>query len=57
MTHNKIRQFQIFKEGVTTLGAVWIVSIEGQVFDQQEKINKYLALGYEVTNIQKTNNQ
>lgn len=41
-------QFKIFKKGTTTNGKVTILSKEGEPFNKKAKIQKYLALGYKV---------
>ncbi len=41
------REFQIYKEG-TTNGKVTIMSKEGEWFDREAKIKKYIWLGYTV---------
>lgn len=42
------KEFQVFKEGTTTKGNVTILSKEGESFNRQAKIQKYLSLGYKV---------
>jgi hypothetical protein len=41
------REFQIYKEG-TINGKVTIMSKEGEWFDREAKIKKYIWLGYTV---------
>jgi hypothetical protein len=41
------KQFKIYKKG-TTDGKVTILSKKGEVFNRKAKIQKYLALGYKV---------
>ncbi len=42
------KEFQIYKEGVTTNGKVTILSKDSEPFDKEQKIKKYLYLGYKV---------
>lgn len=49
----KKQEFQIFKKGTTTNGNVTVISNNGKdpmgkPFNREWKINKYLALGYKV---------
>jgi hypothetical protein len=42
------KEFKIYKKGTTSKGKVTIISKEGEPFNKKAKIQKYLALGYKV---------
>ena len=46
------KEFKIYKEGVTTEGKVTILSKVGESFNKEEKIQKYLFLGYTVYDLE-----
>lgn len=46
-----IKHFNVFKEGHTTDGPVTIVSIAGEPFDKEKKIELFVSLGYTVSGI------
>lgn len=50
-TKNTTPEFYIFKPGITT-EKILIISIDGESFDRQKKIEKYKFLGYIVYNLQ-----
>ena len=41
-------EFKIFKQGVTTNGPVTILSKDGEPFNRDFKIAKYIYLGYTI---------
>ena len=41
------KQFKVYKEGVTD-GMITILSKQGDPFDKDKKIDKYISLGYSV---------
>lgn len=50
-TDNMKAVFQIFKEGVTTLGWVTILKVKGQPYNVEAKKAFYTYLGYQVRNV------
>ncbi len=49
---NLKREFKVFKEGVTTKGKIVILSMNGEPFDREKKIQFYKDLGYSVYDLQ-----
>ena len=45
------QEFKIYKEGTTT-EMITILSKVGEPFNREDKIQKYLSLGYKVYNLQ-----
>jgi hypothetical protein len=45
---NSTPEFRIFKEGMTTNGAVIVLSINDQPFDKDAKMEFYKMLGYSI---------
>ena len=46
--NNSTPEFRIFKQGMTTNGAIVVLSINDQPFDKDAKMEFYKMLGYSI---------